>query len=297
MATQHSVAVRDNSTLTNFKQWAQIISNFMATITWTQTGDTGQVNWGTIASVPGTNSFVYEMWKPSDALTSFILKIEYGTQAIAGRPALRLSIGTGSDGAGNLTGFIGGPFTIPTAVPVSSTVTQWDCYLSGDAGRVAIAMWVNDTTNTGPIFFGVARSKNSSGTNTSSHASLAVCGIDGSAAPGMQTIVFGVGAAPLIANTSSSAALPCIDTGLAANLFNSQVPFSPVFPAVGFFDNPLIEFGAAATNDITDQATFTIPAADMPYGVSHTFIGFRAAPFTRWPSAPITNGALVMLYE
>lgn len=297
MATLHTTAVRDNSTLANFKQWAQIISNFMTTIGWTQTADSGQVNWSTIATVPGINSFVYEMWKPGDALTSFVLKIEYGTQSTSGRPAMRLSIGAGSDGTGNLTGFIGGPFTIPTGVPVTSAVTQWDCYLSGDSGRVGIAMWVNDTANTGPVFFGVARSKNSSGANTSVHVSLLVCGTDGAAAPGMQTIVFATGATPAIPNTSSTGDLPCIATGLAANLFNAQVPYSPIFPVIGFIDNPLIEFGAAATNDVTDQATFVIPAASMPYGVSHTFIAFRNPPFTRWPTAPITNGALVMLYE
>lgn len=306
MATQHSVAVRDNSTLTNFKQWAQIISNFMATIGWSQTADLNQVNWGTIAAVPGISSYVFEIWKPGDALTAFYLKIEYGTQATAGRPSIRLSVGTSTDGTGNLSGLVTGLQTNPTGnIAVTSTTIQYDCYLSGDSGRVNIAMWVDDTVNQGPLFFCAARSKNSSGANTSAHVSLISCGstVSASCVSWMQTIVFGVAvSSQIVGSPVSTNSLPCIDTGLASDQFNTGIPISPIFPYVnssgfGGYDNPLIECCVAATNDVTDQATFTIAAAQMPYGTSHTYIAFRAAPFTRWGNYPANNNALVMLWE
>ena len=78
MSTQQSFLVCDSSTLANFKSWAQTISAFFTTATWTQSADTGQVNWSTIASVPGSGAFVYEIWEPNDGLTTFYVKVEYG---------------------------------------------------------------------------------------------------------------------------------------------------------------------------------------------------------------------------
>lgn len=310
MAAQNSVAVRDNSTLTNFKQWAQIISNFFTTAGWLQSTDTGQVNWSTIATVPTGGNYVYEIWEPNDGLTNFFLKIEYGTNASSTNgPQLRLSVGTGTNGAGTLTGFIAGPFLTPQgAVTVTSAVTQFQCYLSGAAGRMGVAMWVDDTTNTGPIAFVVARSKNSSGSNTSDNVSLIVCGGNAGitiANPyGMQTIRFGVGVAPAIPVNSGSPIpiLPAIMTNLSSNAFaTTNVPVSPIFPSIGFFDNPLIEVGVAASGDITDQASFTIAAANMPYGVSHTFKAFKNPPLNDFGAHKPGNGgsnfSLVLLYE
>lgn len=305
MATLNSAHVRDNSTLTNFKDWAQSISNAFSTFGWTQSADTGQVNWSTIASVPAVNTYVYEIWEPNDGLTNFFLKVEYGTNTASANtgPSMRVSIGTSTNGAGTLSGLVAGPFTLPTAATsVTSTVTTWNCYFSGAAGRIGVAMWVTDTTNNGPMFFTVARSKNSSGANTSSHVSLIVCSQNTlSRANGMQTIVFGTGVTNKIDPTVSAAAsLPVLSTSLASNLFAStDVPISPVFPLVGFYDNPLIEVGSAAVNDITDQATFTIAAANSPYGASHTYIGLRgtSTTFAQFGNPLQGNNALVMLYE
>lgn len=308
MATLATTAVRDNSTLANFKQWAQVISNFMTTAGWSKSSDTGQVNWATIASVPAVNTYVYEIWKPGDALTTFYLKIEYGTNSASANtgPQMRFSVGTSTNGAGVLSGFIAGPFIAPWSTPVvTSTVTQWNCYLSGDTGRIGVAMWVNDTTNAGgPCFFAVARSKNSSGSNTSSHVSLIVTGgtnNSGNWSPcGMQAIVFGTGVANAVgqSNNLNSGSPASLYTRLASNLFAStDVPIGPVFPCIGFYDNPLIEVASAAANDITDQASFTISAANMPYGTAHTFIGFKATPFDNFPNVTGANMALVMLYE
>lgn len=307
MATLSTVAVRDNSTLTNFKQWSQVISNFMATAGWIQTTDTGQVNWGTIASVPTAGNYVYEIWKPGDALATFFFKIEYGTRGGTTTPGIRLSLGTSTNGAGTLSGLIVGPFISPNAnYSVNSTVTQFNCYLSGATGRMGVAMWVNDSAvggNPGGLFFVVARSKNSSGSNTSVHVTLVTGGGSTNAGTigGMQTIVFGTGVTNALTSGSNSQRMPVIATNLPNNLFAStDVPVSPFFPFIGPIDNPLIEIGCAATGDITDQATFSIAAANTPYGTSHTFIGFNAATggVVSWTeSHDGGNTGLVLLFE
>lgn len=94
MAASQSFLACDNSTLTNFKAWGQAISNALSTSTWTQTSDTGQVNWSSIASVPGSGAYVYEIWQPNDGLTAFYLKAEYGNFSGTNMPSIRVSIGT-----------------------------------------------------------------------------------------------------------------------------------------------------------------------------------------------------------
>jgi hypothetical protein len=295
MATLSTAQVCDNSTLAHFKAWAQTISNFMATAGWTQSTDTGQVNWGTIAAVP-TNSYVYEIWQPGDGLTTFYFKIEYGYSSTI--PQMRISIGTSTNGAGTLSGFIAGPFYCPgTSLGGGASnqgATTYNCYLSGNSGRIGIAMWVNNTVSPSNCYFGVARSKNSSGANTSTHVTLLTTSGN---RVGVQTIVFGTGVTTTIGQ--GNAYPPVIHTGLPSNIFAStDVPISPLFPCVGYYDNPLIELGAAAANDITDQATFTISAANTPYGVSHTYIGFKLGQFLNWcDEGQLGNAALVMIYE
>src|ERR1035437_5775905 len=155
MANQNTPLVRDNSTLVNFKSWASAISAFFTTAGWTQSSDTGQVNWSTIASVPGSGAYVYEIWKPADGLTMFYLKVEYGTGAAssATTPQMRLSIGTTTSGAGVLTGLVT-TLNVPVGPAVTSTSTPFQCYFSGDTGRIGVMMWRDDQ----PIFFGVQRS-------------------------------------------------------------------------------------------------------------------------------------------
>lgn len=316
MATLTTVAVRDNSTLANFKQWAQIISNFMTTAGWTQSADTGQVNWSTIASVPTNTNYVYEIWEPNDSLTNFFLKIEYGTNNGTGIPSVRLSIGTSTNGAGSLSGLIAGPFFAPFvsgAAAVTSTSIQWNCYLSGAAGRLAVCMWNNETAAGGPMFFCVARSKNSSGASTSTHVSLITTG--GSSNNNnwmpysMQTIVFGNAATAAVTAASSPSPnpsmLPILATGFSSNSFAStDVPISLIIPMMqGYADNPLTEVGGVAAGDITDGATFVISAANMPYGVSHTYIGVKGSTagtsngLTCFGNFHCPNIAVVFLFE
>lgn len=208
MATSQQQLVCDSSTLANFKQWAQAISGAFSTFGWTQASDTGQVNWSTISSVPGSAAYVYEIWKPGDALTAFYLKVEYGNFSGTNSPCIRVSIGTGTNGSGTLTGFVTQLYTTQTfGITPSSTTSQYECDFSGDSGRVGVMMWRNAANNQ-QQFFGVERSLNSSGTPTSAHVTVTVvgCGSGNVGCAGQQSLVFGVGAAlpsPTQANRAS----------------------------------------------------------------------------------------------
>ncbi len=296
MATQNSALVRDNSTNANFRAWGSIISAFFTTAGWVASSDTGQVSNWTTQTAPAAGSYVYEIWKPNDGLTTFYLKVEYGTNTASTNtgPQMRLSIGTSTNGAGVLTGFVTGLATTPNSVvTVSSTVTQWQCYFSGDSGRIGVMMWRDDTANAGPLFFGVQRSLNSSGTPTSSYVTLVAIGNNGNSSQCFQqSVVFGVGVSTLVTPTSNDGGFICLlphgnlNTAATA-LFNGQAAISPVFPLVGYYDNPMDIVAVGCYNDFTEGTQYSIASGNMPYGVSHNYIAGKNAPFLKAG----TNGA------
>ena len=79
--TSQQFLVCDNGSNANFRAWGSAISAALAAMGWTQTADTGQVNWSTV-TVPAAGAYVYEIWQPADAFqtgpTQYFLKLEYG---------------------------------------------------------------------------------------------------------------------------------------------------------------------------------------------------------------------------
>jgi hypothetical protein len=303
MATSQQTLVRDNSTLANFKQWAQAISNFFTTAGWLQSGDTGQVNWSSIAAVPAVNTFVYEIWQPNDGLTNFYLKVEYGTNSASSNtaPQIRMNIGTATNGAGTLSGITLTAQSQPTTqVGVTSTSTQWQCYFSGDSGRMCIMMWRDDSS--GGVLFVVQRSLNSSGTPNSTYVTLCSLGNTSSnSRVGQQSLVFGVAATTATIPSGVSSGAWCYLADYqnqgTSQMFNGSVAVSPVFPVVGYFDNPMDALAIGSVGDFTEGATYTMGSAQMPYGVAHTYIVAKGAPFNQANSYRGNAAAVLMRFD
>jgi hypothetical protein len=78
------------------------LSASLAQVGLVQTADTGQINWTTVLR-PAINTYAgYEIWRFSDS--SLFMKWEYGTGGNATNIAIRVQVGTGSNGSGTLTG-------------------------------------------------------------------------------------------------------------------------------------------------------------------------------------------------
>lgn len=304
MSTSQQQLVCDNSTLTNFKQWASAISGFFTTATWTQSTDTGQVNWGTIASVPGSSAYVYEIWQPNDGLTTFYVKIEYGNFSGTNSPDVRITLSTTTNGSGTPTGFVLGPLYMHfNALTPPSTTTQYECDFSGAAGRIGAIMWRNGGT-AAPGMFAIERSLNSSGAYTSTHVTLVMGGIPngGNAAwPvfSQQTLVFGVGAGPTVVKSSSGVSLPALSVrcgmfaGLTSSAFNGLIPFDTVAPQVGFFDYPMTMVGAAGGLDIVEGVPFTVTL----YGSIRTYMPTKAGWMAQFWGVNNSSGAICLRYD
>ncbi len=307
MATSNQLLVADNSTLANFKAWAQAVSTFFTTAGWAQTADTGQVNWGTIAVVPSVNTYVYEIWQPNDGLTNFYVKLELGTGAGSSntQPIMRLSIGTSTNGAGVLGGFVttaqrfpSASFVVPT--PVSTT---YNCYFSGAPGRMHMMLW-RDHSNAsgGSITFSIERSKDATGADTSTHVTLTTIGQENiTVLRGIfqQSIIFGVGAGFSIDVGNAGSCLICLKNQTASSaLVGGNISISPIFADVGYFDNPLLGLAVASVNDVTEGSTYTISSGNMPYGVAHTYIAAKTGNHYRaLAGVSSVTCALLMRYD
>lgn len=263
MATSQQFLINDCSTLANFKSWAQAISSFMTTAGWLQGSDTGQVNWSTISTVPGTNAYVYEIWQPNDGLTNFFLKVEYGNNGGTNNPAVRLSIGTGTNGAGTLTGVTVGTFVQPSSL-ASSPTTTFECNFFGSPGLLAIMLWRNGTGSAAPFVFCVERSLNSSGSYTNGYVTLWTVG-GSSLSFNQQSIVFGIGVAPSL--TSQPGSIRGQFGGISG-AFNGSIPADLCAPYVGFWDQQCTVLGSASAADFTEGISF----AGTVYGSTRTYM-------------------------
>jgi hypothetical protein len=131
----------------NFRAWGSDVSTSFGLVGLVQTNDTGQINWTTAIRPTVSSTYAgYEIWRFSDS--SIFLKIEYGTNSSSSStPGLRLAVGTGSDGAGNLTGTV----STATTVHPSTSLNLFDpsnpkqSFMSHSVGRgfLGVMLWNN----------------------------------------------------------------------------------------------------------------------------------------------------------
>lgn len=298
MATTTSSVVCDNSTLANFKSWAQVISNAFSLFGWTQTADTGQVNWGTIASVP-SSAYVYEVWKAADAqstTTPIYVKIEYGFNST--NIQIRITVGSGSDGSGGITGSIIGPRVITngTGSIANQGATTFPCYLSGDAGEFRFMMWQTNSSAAETIF-GIERSKDTSGNKTTDY--VTVIGLNAGSTSGWFQQSMATGSSTVTAMENNL--FTCVSTSNAPQTEYYSVPnttaANPVIPLVGYPGNQMLGFCSAASADVAESNGTTVTV--NIYGANHAFLATKQNQMINVGrlSAGGQNGALLMRYE
>lgn len=114
-----------------FKQWVTELAALLDATGLPKTADTGQINIAGIAAVPALNtSGGYEIRALTDqANFPLYFKIEYGSNSNANQPQVWLTVGTGSDGAGNITNILVARIAVGNSSwPINSTVTNYNSY-------------------------------------------------------------------------------------------------------------------------------------------------------------------------
>lgn len=144
----------------NFRSWGSGISAAIAAVGLIQTADTAQINWTTVLAPSTTNQKRgYEMWRFNDGLQAtrpIFIRLDYGSGPnIQYNPQIWLTVGTATDGAGNVTANASFPNSfLPVRTMFMQSNVSWYAfngsfrapfYVSSDgAGSLLLAGWMNN---------------------------------------------------------------------------------------------------------------------------------------------------------
>jgi hypothetical protein len=171
----------------NIRAWAQFFEDTLVAVGgWAVTADTGQT---LPSALNGANTGnekrgyrVYRMTDPLQATYPVFMRIDYGGGTNVGNtPAIWVTIGTGSNGAGTITGILwnGGSVATPSAQSVTNTLSPnpFSSYGSAGPSRAAIALFIQSTTRDYPLVFSIERTKNSQGLDSGDGLLLVYSGV------------------------------------------------------------------------------------------------------------------------
>jgi hypothetical protein len=171
MTTNTYTSVIGHTSDADFRAWGSALSASMQTAGLIQTADTGQINWATVTR-PGINTAAgYEIYRFNDSLQGtypIFLKIEYGTHTTTSAPAMWLTVGTGSNGSGTITGQSSTRNTVNASAAPASTVTTYPTYVCYKDGSLGVMLKVGAVAS-GPsaqAFFVVGRTVDDTGAET-----------------------------------------------------------------------------------------------------------------------------------
>lgn len=173
MSTFSGLYTFDMSVLANFKALmgdthAQILAQG-----WVQTADTGQTDPATIGALPAQNGTTcYAIYKPGDALTPFYVRLEFMRQ-LNDWPTYGVQIGSGTDGAGNLTGNVSVRRAISAALSTAGNPLYVSCSANGRMG-IALNPASGDTNQ--QLCVSIGRAKDGTGATADGHATQIVAG-------------------------------------------------------------------------------------------------------------------------
>ena len=180
MATNFSVLLQpSNSTDALFRAWGLFIHDtFVTTGGWINTSDTGQIDFTTVVKPAGVSTKsgykIYRMNDTLQATSPVFIRIDFGSASgSANNPGFWLTIGTGSNGTGTITGilFDGGAVATPTVSSNSTSATASNSYGSADTNRISLGLFIQTTARA--LVLNLERSKDVNGDDTGSGLILA----------------------------------------------------------------------------------------------------------------------------
>lgn len=174
MATRTSTIINPTNAANAIRDWAQFVEDTLVTTGgWVVTSDTGQTLPSALVTPGSINTKAgYRIYRMDDSLQStypVFIRFDFGCAGSVSYPGIWLTIGTGSNGTGTITGklFDGAAATNPqvSAGAATSPLTN-TCYGSAANNRVSIALFVAPSTNNYTLVLTIERTKDSSGADT-----------------------------------------------------------------------------------------------------------------------------------
>lgn len=277
------------------RAWGSELNAKFAEVGLVQSADTGQVDWATITKQSVNAIIGYEIWQFDDALQStypIFFKIEYymGSVNTGYPPMFYLTVGTGSNGSGTLTGQTSTRRLMSYPGNWTASTASWPSYLchtEGFAGLIFKA--ATSGLQTGVFAFSITRSCDQT-TGAINGKGFAVCMLNDSngngALPKYQYVRTQSVAATRTAHTSFVLPVGSVtDTRDAAGNYQKYRHF---------VDTPEVEAVFSMCSYYKDEhssgSTFTVALVGSS---ARTFIGVSPG-FT---STGATNYQIAMLYE
>jgi len=268
MATRFSsTLLADNAADANFRAWAQFIEDTLVTTGgWLVTSDSGQTLPSALVHPTTTSQKMgYRVYQMNDALQATVpvfMRIDFGSSSgTAAAPAIWVTVGTGSNGSGTITGIMMNAVQMNSAGNSSQANNS---YGSAAPNRVAIALFCQNVTGI-RLVFTLERSKDVNGNDTG--AGL-LC-IYNSTATWLESSRY-------LNYATAGVVQPSVELGLSYVLTtqNPSQSFAPgdIGVAVvscirGVAQQPGLNVMIVPSGDVGDQGQFSMNI----YGAAHTY--------------------------
>jgi hypothetical protein len=166
MARSYSTKIQpSNSTDALFRAWTTWVRDVFLNGGWVQTTDTGQMDFTTITRPLVANTpqgkIIVRMDDDLQATHPIYAKIEFGSGSNANYPAIWVTLGTGSDGAGLTTGDFFGP-TQAAANNHSTSLAPPYSFGSASTSHATFVMGDGTSTNV-KLMFSIERGRDDDG--------------------------------------------------------------------------------------------------------------------------------------
>ena len=172
----------ESSSDATFRAWGLDLATRIAVAGLVQTADTGQINWATVTRPAASAYGGYEIWRFDDTLqgsSPVYIKIEYGSSNNQATPAIRVTISSGTNGAGTPTGLVSTAIVCYASglLVTNANITNFPSHVVHTAGFFALVFKMGAGVSGLTLFsFVVQRSVNNSGIPTGESVTLLACG-------------------------------------------------------------------------------------------------------------------------
>jgi len=287
MARGSSSYTQTFGSLANYKSTYQTISGVINQAG-VRTADTGQVNWASVATENTTVGRDYEIFAlggPLQATAPIYLRFDYVGGSSTGNYGVHITVGTTTDGAGNLGGLTVARLGLQNHALATAPHT---CWAASDQASYFTFLFALDTSATGSDGVGmvvVERTRDPGGSAIGAGFHVwrwYATSAGGTANSGGWSRTFGAGSQPAVADFTYNAMVPDLQNNTTAaqpgGLFYAFPAYTYTPPATMGGASKALMFGYAADFLRGNAAPIT------HYGEEMTFIPLADAVGTLQPS-------------
>ncbi len=268
MTTATTTTVLDHSNDAGFRTWVAEIITQLVLCGAVQTADTGQIDTATVTR-PGTNTTGgYAILRTPDS--SLYFKFEFGTGNAATLPRMLVTVGSGSNGTGTITGQTNTASNIFTAVNVTSAAVPYISRFCVKNGYLAF-IWKEAAQATNPQgLIIVGRTVDSSGAITTTGFSVARIDSNSNRFAFQSVRTASPASTGAETNANVSSAITCIAGAVTSSLDSSGNNQAYLFWGAYKDVQPFFWACAVLSAEVGLGATFSVALIGA---TAHTYIG------------------------